>query len=103
MESSDRQRGCRISSPSLGLRKILPEQTVAPERFVISRPLAQLLWGESAAPPYLPDHVRLVSKPGGGGKFGPINSTILNGLVQFGIEVLRMAKAAQVSLADACP
>ena len=45
------------------LCEILSEQPVAPEGFVASGTLAQLLRCEAGVPPHLPDHVRLVGEP----------------------------------------
>ena len=58
---------------------------------------------EAGVPPHLSDHVRLVGKPRRCGKPGPVDIAILDSLVQFGIELLRVAKAQQISLADAGP
>ena len=84
-------------------REIFSEQPISPKGLVVPCSLAQLLRREAAAAPHLPDHVRLVGKARGRGKFGPVNTTILDSLVQFAIELLRVANAVQISLADARP
>ena len=85
------------------LRKILSEQPVAPEGLVGSGTLAQLLGRETGVPTQLSDHVRLVGKPRRRGKASPIDIAFGDRLVQFGIELLGVAKALQVALADAGP
>jgi hypothetical protein len=49
--------------PERGLRRV-PVISVAPEGFVVSGALAQLLRRETGVAPHLSDHVRLVGKPG---------------------------------------
>jgi hypothetical protein len=48
--------------PERGLRRVLVI-SVAPEGFVVSGALAQLLRRETGVAPHLSDHVRLVGKP----------------------------------------
>ena len=83
--------------------EILSKKPVAPEGFVVSGALAQLLRREAGVPPHLSDHVRLVGKSRLRGKSGPVDIAFLDSLVQFGIELLGVAEALQVSLADASP
>ncbi len=47
----------------LRLREVLPEQPVAPERFIAGRHSAQLLGRETGVLAHTPDHVPLVGKP----------------------------------------
>jgi hypothetical protein len=58
-----RKQGVEIDLLTFRLGKILSEQPVTPEGFMVSGAPAQLLRRETGVPPHLSDHVRLVGKP----------------------------------------